>query len=116
MNNLLTDIEGIAVGHAHDETLASGATAIMFETPAVAALDIRGGGPGTRDSARRDLANTVERIDGLALSGGSAFGLETGGGVQAWLAAQGRGVTQGAARVAKLPGAVGVGNLKGGNK
>src|SRR3569833_996527 len=94
MKNLLTDIEGIAVGHAHDETLASGATAIMFETPAVAALDIRGGGPGTRDSALLDLANTVERIAGLALSGGSAFGLETGGGVQAWGGGAGGGGEQ----------------------
>jgi len=116
MKNLLTDIEGIAVGHAHDEALASGATAILFDTPAVAALDIRGGGPGTRDSALLDLANTVERIDGLALSGGSAFGLETGGGVQAWLAAQGRGFAIGDARVPIVPGAVVFDLLNGGNK
>src|SRR3569623_3117991 len=116
MNNLLTDIEGLAVGHAHDETLASGATALMFEPPAVAALDNRGGWPGTRDSALLDLANTVERIDGLALSGGSAFGLETGGGVQAWLAAQGRGVSIGDARVPIVPGAVVFDLLYGGNK
>ena len=54
-------------------------------------MDVRGGGPGTRESALLDPANTVERIDALALSGGSAFGLEAGGGVQAWLAEQGRG-------------------------
>jgi len=116
MKNLLTDIEGIKVGHAHDEILASGATAIIFETPAIAALDIRGGGPGTRDSALLNLANTVERIDGLALSGGSAFGLETGGGVQAWLAEQGRGFAIGEARVPIVPGAVVFDLLNGGNK
>ncbi|ACI92605.1 peptidase S58, DmpA [Afipia carboxidovorans OM5] len=114
--NLLTDVAGISVGNAHDEALASGATAILFETPAVAALDIRGGGPGTRDSALLDLANTVERIDGLALSGGSAFGLETGGGIQAWLAAQGRGFAIGDARVPIVPGAVVFDLLNGGNK
>ena len=116
MKNLLTDIEGIKVGHAHNEILASGATAILFDTPAVAALDIRGGGPGTRDSALLDLANTVERIDGLALSGGSAFGLETGGGVQACLAEQGRGFAIGDARVPIVPGAVVFDLLNGGNK
>ena len=116
MKNLLTDIEGIKVGHAHNEILASGATAILFDTPAVAAIDIRGGGPGTRDSALLDLANTVERIDGLALSGGSAFGLETGGGVQACLAEQGRGFAIGDARVPIVPGAVVFDLLNGGNK
>jgi len=114
--NLLTDVAGISVGNAHYEALASGATAILFETPAVAALDIRGGGPGTRDSALLDLANTVERIDGLALSGGSAFGLETGGGIQAWLATQGRGFAIGDARVPIVPGAVVFDLLNGGNK
>ena len=89
MKNLLTDIPGVRVGHADDATLASGVTAVVFDTPAVAAMDVRGGGPGTRDSALLDPVNTVERIDALALSGGSAFGIEAGGGIQAWLAEQG---------------------------
>ena len=59
--------------------------------PAVAAIDVRGGGPGTREDALLDLASTVERVDAIALSGGSAFGIDAGGGVQAWLAEQGRG-------------------------
>src|SRR6185437_16996319 len=91
MKNLLTDIPGVRVGHAGDAALASGVTAVLFDSPAVAAMDVRGGGPGTRDSALLDPVNTVERIDALALSGGSAFGVEAGGGVQAWLAEQGRG-------------------------
>ena len=91
MKNLLTDIAGVRVGHADDAALASGVTAVIFDKPAVAAIDVRGGGPGTREGALLDLANTVERIDAIALSGGSAFGLEAGGGVQAWLAEQGRG-------------------------
>src|SRR6201996_671418 len=92
MKNLLTDIAGVRVGHADDATLASGVTAVVFDTPVVASIDVRGGGPGTREGALLDVANTVERIDAIALSGGSAFGLEAGGGVQAWLAEQGRGL------------------------
>ena len=52
MKNLLTDISGVRVGHADDATLASGVTAIVFDQPAVASIDIRGGGPGTRDADR----------------------------------------------------------------
>src|ERR1700686_3630448 len=90
MKNLLTDITGVRVGHAEDAALASGVTAVIFDKPAVAAMDVRGGAPGTREGALLDLANTVERIDAIALSGGSAFGVETGGGGQALLARQGR--------------------------
>ena len=71
--------------------LGSGVTAVIFDSPAVASMDVRGGGPGTREGSLLDLANTVEQIHGIALGGGSAFGLEAGGGVQAWLAEQGRG-------------------------
>ena len=63
MKNLLTDIAGVRVGHADDAALASGVTAVIFDAPAVAAIDVRGGGPGTREGAVLDLANTVERID-----------------------------------------------------
>ena len=91
MNNLLTDIAGVRVGHADDAGLASGVTAVIFDRPTVAAIDVRGGGPGIRDGALLDPVNVVEQIDALALAGGSAFGLEAGGGVQAWLAEQGRG-------------------------
>ena len=116
MNNLLTDITGVRVGHADDATLASGATAIIFDQPVIAAMDVRGGGPGTREGALLDLANTVERIDAIALSGGSAFGLETGGGVQAWLAEQGRGLNIRGAVIPIVPGAICFDLLNGGNK
>src|ERR1700689_3745374 len=116
MNNLLTDIAGVRVGHAVDATLASGATAIVFDQPATAAIDVRGGGPGTREGALLDLANTVEKIDAIALSGGSAFGLEAGGGVQAWLAEQGRGFNVRGALVPIVPGAICFDLLNGGNK
>ena len=116
MKNLITDIAGIRVGHADDARLASGVTAVIFDKPVVAAIDIRGGGPGTREDAALDLANTVERIDGIALSGGSAFGLEAGGGVQAYLAEQGRGFVVRDAVIPIVPGAICFDLLNGGDK
>jgi L-aminopeptidase/D-esterase-like protein len=116
MNNLLTDIAGVRVGHADDARLASGVTAIIFDHPVVAAMDVRGGGPGTREGALLDLVNTVEQIDAIALSGGSAFGLEAGGGVQAWLAEQGRGLNVRGALIPIVPGAICFDLLNGGDK
>jgi L-aminopeptidase/D-esterase-like protein len=116
MKNLLTDISGVRVGHAEDTALASGVTAVIFDSAAVAAIDVRGGGPGTREGALLDLANTVERIDAIALSGGSAFGLEAGGGVQAWLAEQGRGFAVRDAVIPIVPGAIMFDLLNGGDK
>lgn len=116
MKNLLTDIAGVRVGHADDARLASGVTAILFDRPAVASVDVRGGGPGTRESALLDPVNTVDAIHGLALAGGSAFGLEAGGGVQAWLAEQGRGYQIGSAVIPIVPGAILFDLLNGGDK
>ena len=116
MENLLTDIAGVRVGHADDTTLASGVTAVMFDKPAVAAIDVRGGGPGIREGALLDPVNVVEKIDAIALSGGSAFGLDAGGGVQAWLAEQGRGFRIREAVIPIVPGAICFDLLNGGNK
>src|ERR1700682_5740995 len=116
MKNLITDIAGVRVGHADDAALASGVTAVVFDKPAVAAIDVRGGGPGTREGALLDLANTVERIDAIALAGGSPFGLEAGGGVQAWLAEQGRGFAVRGAVIPIVPGAIIFDLLNGGDK
>jgi L-aminopeptidase/D-esterase-like protein len=116
MKNLLTDIAGVRVGHADDRSLASGVTAVVFDTPAVAAIDVRGGGPGTREGALLDPVNVVEKIDAIALSGGSAFGLDAGGGVQAWLAEQGRGFRIREALIPIVPGAICFDLLNGGDK
>jgi L-aminopeptidase/D-esterase-like protein len=86
--------------------LGSGATTIVFDQPAVGSIDIRGGGPGTRETALLDPAQTVEGIDAIALSGGSAFGLDAASGVQAWLKEQGRGFAVGHARVPIVPAAI----------
>ncbi|MBO0764010.1 MAG: P1 family peptidase, partial [Hyphomicrobiaceae bacterium] len=74
--NLITDVPGVLVGNADDPRLASGVTAVVFEAPAVGSIDVRGGGPGTRETALLDPAQTVQGVDAIALSGGSAFGLD----------------------------------------
>jgi D-aminopeptidase len=106
MRNLITDVPGIKIGHAEDARLGSGATAIVFDEPAVASIDVRGGGPGTRETALLDPAQTVEGIDAITLSGGSAFGLDSASGVQAWLREQGRGFAVRTARVPIVPAAI----------
>jgi L-aminopeptidase/D-esterase-like protein len=116
MRNLITDVPGIKIGHAEDMRLASGATAIIFDQPAVASIDVRGGGPGTRETALLDPAQTVEGIDAITLSGGSAFGLDAASGVQAWLKEQGRGFAVRSARVPIVPAAILFDLLSGGNK
>src|SRR6201999_2774944 len=116
MKNLLTDIEGVIVGHAGDAALASGVTAILFDKPAVASVDVRGGGPGTREDALLDPVSTVDAIDAITLAGGSAFGLEAGGGVQAWLAERGHGFRIRDAVIPIVTGAICFDLLNGGNK
>ena len=114
--NLITDVAGVRVGHADDGKLGSGATVVLFDQPAVAAADLRGGGPGTRESALLDPAMTVERIDAIALAGGSAFGLDAASGVQAWLREQGRGFAVREALVPIVPAAILFDLLSGGDK
>jgi len=114
--NLITDVAGVRVGHADDPKLGSGATVVLFDQPAIAAAHIGGGGPGTRESALLDPAMTVERIDAIALSGGSAFGLDAASGVQAWLREQGRGFAVREALVPIVPGAILFDLLNGGDK
>ncbi|WP_180899589.1 P1 family peptidase [Martelella soudanensis] len=116
MDNLLTDIAGIAVGHADDIELASGVTAIIFDRPAVASGLALGGAPGSRDQLLLDPARTVETVDAFVLSGGSAFGLDAAGGVQSGLRADGRGLAIGPALIPIVPGAILMDLLNGGNK
>jgi D-aminopeptidase len=116
MRNLLTDVPGLEVGHADDAKLASGTTAVVFDEPAVASADVRGGAPGTREVELLRPEQTVERVDAIVLSGGSAFGLDAPGGVQAWLREQGRGFAVGPVRVPIVPGAILFDLLNGGDK
>jgi L-aminopeptidase/D-esterase-like protein len=116
MRNLITDVPGLRVGHAEDAKLGSGATAIIFDAPAAASIDLRGGGPGTRETALLDPAQTVEGIDAITLSGGSAFGLDAASGVQAWLREKGRGFAVRSARVPIVPAAILFDLLSAGDK
>lgn len=113
---LITDIPGIRVGHAHDLTLASGVTALVFDEPVVAGVDVRGGGPGTRETDLLDPERTVAGIDALVLSGGSTFGLDAAAGIVARLAEMGRGFAVGVVRVPIVPGAILFDLLNGGDK
>jgi L-aminopeptidase/D-esterase-like protein len=116
MLNLITDVAGIKVGHAGDGKLGSGVTVIVFDAPVAASVDIRGGGPGTRETALLDPAQTVEGIDAICLSGGSAFGLDAASGVQALMREQGRGFKIREATVPIVPGAIMFDLLNGGDK
>ena len=116
LRNLITDIPGLRVGQAGDAKLGSGATVVVFDAAVVASVDVRGGGPGTRETALLDPAQTVEGIDAIVLSGGSAFGLDAASGVQAWLREHGRGFAVREARVPIVPGAILFDLLSGGDK
>lgn len=116
MLNLLTDVPGIAVGHATDLALGSGVTAILFDAPAVVAAHVGGGAPGTHDTDMLRPGNAIERIDAVFFSGGSAFGLEAAAGVQAWLRESGRGAVFAGARVPLVTGAILFDLTHGGDK
>ena len=114
--NLITDVSGLRVGHADDAALASGVTAILFDRPAVAAVDVRGGAPGTRETDLLEAHRTVETIDAVVLSGGSAFGLDSPSGVQAYLREHGRGFAIGDVTIPIVCGAVLFDMTNGGDK
>lgn len=116
MKNLITDVKGLRIGNAEDERVATGATAIVFDQPATASIAILGGAPGIRDTALLSPEMTVETVDAVVLSGGSAFGLDAAGGAMAALAAAGRGFRIGEAIVPIVPQAVLFDLLNGGDK
>ncbi|UOK69848.1 P1 family peptidase [Ancylobacter polymorphus] len=116
MRNLITDVAGLTVGNATDLALASGVTVLLFDEPTVASVDVRGGGPGTRETDLLAPDETVGAVHALTLSGGSAFGLDAAGGVAAALAERGIGFPVGDARVPIVPGAVLFDLLNGGDK
>ncbi|MFE4796275.1 P1 family peptidase [Streptomyces sp. NPDC056708] len=94
----LTDVAGLRVGHAQvaGAGALSGTTVVLApEGGAIAAVDVRGGGPGTRETDALDPRNLVQRVDAVVLTGGSAYGLDAASGVMAWLEEQGRGVRVG---------------------
>lgn len=114
--NLITDVAGVLVGNAEDERLKSGSTALICKEAFAASVQVLGGAPGTRDTELLEPHNSVQGIDALVLSGGSAFGLDAGSGVQNWLRDQGRGFEIGPVRVPIVPSAILFDLINGGDK
>lgn len=114
--NLITDVAGLAVGNVADPILKSGVTAVLCEEPAVAAVQVLGGAPGTRETDLLEPHNTVEFVNALALAGGSAFGLDAASGVQAALRERGIGHAIGPHRIPLVPAAILFDLLNGGRK
>ena len=114
--NLITDVAGLRVGHASDESLKSGTTVLTGEKPFAASVDIRGGAPGTRETDLLAPDKLVDAIDAIVLAGGSAFGLDAASGVMDALHAAGRGFEVGSVRVPLVPAAIIFDLLNGGNK
>ena len=90
-SNSITDVSGIMIGHAHDAQAMTGATVALFDPAMTASVDVRGGGPGTRETDLLDPSRLVHQIHALVFSGGSVYGLEAASAVTSWLGAQGRG-------------------------
>lgn len=114
--NLLTDVAGLSVGNAQDARLKSGVTAVVCEEPAVAGVQVLGGAPGTRETDLLEPHNSVEAIHALALSGGSAFGLDAASGVQAALREDGVGFAVREAKIPLVPAAILFDMTNGGEK
>jgi len=115
-HNLITDVAGIRVGNVHDETVRTGVTVIIPDEPAIASADIRGGGPGTRETEALNPDCLVDVVHGIVLSGGSAYGLDAAGGVMANLRARKIGFLLGEAIIPIVPSAILFDLLNGGDK
>jgi L-aminopeptidase/D-esterase-like protein len=106
--NLITDVEGLVVGHAADEAAASGVTVLLCPAAWRAGVDVRGGGPGVRETEALAPENLVGRADAVVMAGGSVFGLGAADGVAAALSARGVGLAlkAGAPPIPIVPAAV----------
>lgn len=89
--NLITDVAGISVGNAHNESVQTGVSVILPDKRAVCAVHIAGGGPGTRETDALKLGTLVDEVDAVVLSGGSVYGLASADGVIAEIGAKGGG-------------------------
>jgi L-aminopeptidase/D-esterase-like protein len=102
----LTDVEGLRVGHFTETRRPTGCTVVLCEKGAVCGVDVRGGAPGTRETDLLNPINTVQRVFGIVLSGGSAFGLDAASGVMRYLDEKGIGFHAGPAIVPIVPAAI----------
>lgn len=106
LNNTITDVPGIRVGHAQNDEAFTGCTVILCEAGAVGGVDQRGGAPGTRETDALHPLHLVERVHAVVLSGGSAFGLDSATGVVRYLEERGVGFNVGVAKVPIVPAAI----------
>lgn len=106
MNNAITDVPGIKVGHYTDKEAATGCTVVLCEEGVVAGVDVRGSAPGTRETDLLRMMSLVGRVHAILLSGGSAFGLDAAGGVMRYLEERGFGFDVGVAKVPIVPAAI----------
>ncbi len=114
--NLITDVTGLKVGNAQDDHIKTGSTVLVGDKPFTASVHVMGGAPGTKETDLLAPDKTVQEIDALVLSGGSAFGLDACSGVMDGLREMGRGFPIGAMRVPIVPGAIVFDLINGGNK
>ncbi len=114
--NLITDVAGLRVGNASDGALKSGVTVLTADAPFTAGVHVMGGAPGTRETDLLAPDRTVQQVDAVVLSGGSAFGLDAASGVADALRAAGRGFAVGDVRVPIVPAAILFDLLNGGDK
>ena len=114
--NLITDIAGLAVGNAADSRAATGVTVLLPDRPMLAAADVRGGAPGTREIPALSPTCLVDRVDAIVLSGGSVFGLDAAGAVTVRLAERGRGWPVANFRAPIVPAAILMDLTNGGDK
>jgi len=91
MKDSITDVPGIKVGHVQNREAATGCTVVLLGNGAVTGVDVRGGGPGTREISAMDPVNAAQEAHAVFLGGGSAFGLDGAGGVMQYLEEQGIG-------------------------
>ena len=104
--NSICDVPGVKVGHAQDNQAKTGCTVILPEKPVTASVDVRGLAPGTRELDLLDPVRSISQVHGIVLSGGSAFGLDSAGGVVQYLEEKNIGYNTGIARVPLVPSAV----------
>jgi len=104
--NLITDVTGVLVGNAQDETLRSGSTVLTAADPFTASVHVMGGAPGSRETDLLAPDKLVAAVDALVLSGGSAYGLDACSGAMDGLRAAGRGFKVGTATIPLVPGAI----------
>lgn len=115
-SNSLLDVGGISVGNAHDDKVRTGVTAILPDEPVAMGVDVRGGGPGTRDTDALDPTCLVEKVHGLVLAGGSVFGLAAADGVISHLSEAGVGLPISPVAVPVVPSAILFDLANGGDK